>query len=376
MADEAGVGGPKGDGRGKDWTVDLCSKRLSLLHRKLRQVKSLQAKQARDPDSLDAAQRVKLGRKQNLVTEIAELETLRRDLRAREWESGSASSAPPDKKEKKSRLPPGLFAGVNANANAAGEDLRQQEGANEPEDDGAEYTRDGFRLALPKRPVQPTKPKSPSVLGDADLFTDGVAGDVSTMADLIKASPDEQGGGLDAEEDGDGGFDLEEAQVATVTAAAAARMSPSEGGREPVLPMVEAPAGGYPKRLAGLMSFCRVSDKATCEILVEMGRVTVNGEVAKDPAIKVDLLTDIIVANGVAVTFPGKIDNSDQTRKPRDDVGKRTRPIPKSEKNTWKQKTRYRWSMDDGLLAKRTRRAANAKLFEKKRRVGGGNDDW
>ena len=168
--------------------------------------------------------------------------------------------------------------------------------------------------------------------------------------------------------------------------------------------------------------------------------------------------------SGVAVTFPGKIDNSDETRKPRDDVGKvrrsmgllgfvrftqhdfvgfvsmrsrqrrlfnvyvgrcrlsvprflaphdsgsqaiadidehsnltppnplplcrparpdrppaglqRTGPIPKAEKNTWKQKTKYRWSMDDGLLAKRTRRAANAKSFEKKRRSGGGYDDW
>ncbi|CAN0099638.1 unnamed protein product, partial [Scytosiphon promiscuus] len=110
--------------------------------------------------------------------------------------------------------------------------------------------------------------------------------------------------------------------------------------------MADAPAGGYPKRLAGLMSFCRVSDKATCEILVEMGRVTVNGEKATDPGIKVDLMTDIIVANGVAVTFPGKIDNSDETRVPREDVGKRTGPIPKSEKNTWKQKTKYRWNMD------------------------------
>lgn len=39
MGDEGGVGGPKGDGRGKEWTVDLCCKRLSLLHRKLRQVR-------------------------------------------------------------------------------------------------------------------------------------------------------------------------------------------------------------------------------------------------------------------------------------------------------------------------------------------------
>lgn len=36
-----------------------------------RQVKSLQAQQARDPESLDAAQQVKLGRKQNLVVSVA-----------------------------------------------------------------------------------------------------------------------------------------------------------------------------------------------------------------------------------------------------------------------------------------------------------------
>ena len=239
-------------------------------------------------------------------------------------------------------MPPGPFADVNA----AGDD-RQQEATNEPEeDDGAQFTRDGLRLASPKRAVQPPKPlaakqqpaaaaaavsrveagegrqAAPSVLGDADLFADGAAGDVTTMADLIKASIDDQededgagGGGGDG--DGDGGFDWEEGyedmegQVAAATAAAAARMSPSEaasgggggavgeeGGQESVRPMVEAPTGGYPKRLAGLMSFCRVSDKATCEILVEMGRVTVNGVVAKDPAVKVDLLTDIVVANG------------------------------------------------------------------------------
>lgn len=280
-------------------------------------------------------------------TEIAELEALRRDLRAREWESGSTSAAPPNKKEKKPRLPPGPFAGVNANA-AAGDDRQPQGGASEPEeDDGAEYTPDGLRLASPKRPVQPPKPAvavsskqqpvaaaaagaaakntkptggqqgAPSVLGDADLFADGAAGGVGTMADLIKASVDGQEDDIGAGGGGDGGFDWEEGyedmegQVAAATAAAAARMSPSEavasgggasrdaeGGQEPVLPMVEAPAGGYPKRLAGLMSFCRVSDKATCEILVEMGRVTVNGDMAKDPGIKVDLLTDIIVANG------------------------------------------------------------------------------
>lgn len=65
-ASDHGVGGPTGDGRGKEWTVDLCSKRLSLLQRKLRQVKTLLAKQAKDPDSLDAAQLVKLDRKMDL----------------------------------------------------------------------------------------------------------------------------------------------------------------------------------------------------------------------------------------------------------------------------------------------------------------------
>lgn len=55
----------------------------------------------------------------------------------------------------------------------------------------------------------------------------------------------------------------------------------------------------------------------------------------------------------------------------------RTGPIPKAEKNTWKQKTKYRWGMDDGLMARRTRRAANAKAFDKKRRSGGGGvDNW
>lgn len=64
--DETDVGGSRGDGRGQRWTVDLCAKRLSLLHRKLRQVKDLLAKQARDPDSLDAAQLVKVGRQMDL----------------------------------------------------------------------------------------------------------------------------------------------------------------------------------------------------------------------------------------------------------------------------------------------------------------------
>lgn len=246
-------------------------------------------------------------------TEISELEALRRDLREKEWESGGSSAAP--KKEKKSRLPPGPFAAINAE--------QQQRGEGE-EDDGARYTRDGLRLASPKRQVQRPKPAAAAdaaaavvarqqttqptggrpvaatasasaasyAFKDGDLFADGGGGSVdadegiSNMAAMLKASMDGQDG---EEDEGDGGFNWEGYEdVEEQVAAPAAQMSP----------MLEAPTGGYPKRLAGVMSFCRVSDKATCEILVEMGRVTVNGVVARDPAAKVDLLTDIVVANG------------------------------------------------------------------------------
>lgn len=70
MGDETGVGGPRGDGRGRPWTLNLCSKRLSLLNRKLRQVKDLMVKQARDPDSLDPAQVQKIGRKMDLEVRV------------------------------------------------------------------------------------------------------------------------------------------------------------------------------------------------------------------------------------------------------------------------------------------------------------------
>lgn len=52
----------------------------------------------------------------------------------------------------------------------------------------------------------------------------------------------------------------------------------------------------------------------------------------------------------------------------------RTGPIPKAEKNTWKSKVKYRWSTDDGLLASRTRGAANSKAAKKKAR--GGLSGW
>lgn len=268
--------------------------------------------------------------------EISELELLRRDLRETEWESGGGSSAAP-KKEKTSRLPPGPFAGINA----AGERGAQQqpEGEGEGEDDGAEYTRDGLRLASPKRQLQRPKPAAAAadaaaagVVGqpttqptggrpaaataaapaaeashafkDGDLFADGsgagadidvdVDEEVSQMAAMLKASMD----GTDGEDEGDGGFNWEEGYKDMEGQVAEAEATEAAAPVAQMSPMMEAPAGGYPKRLAGMMSFCRVSDKATCEILVEMGRVTVNGVVARDSAAKVDLLTDIVVANG------------------------------------------------------------------------------
>lgn len=41
--------------------------------------------------------------------------------------------------------------------------------------------------------------------------------------------------------------------------------------------------GNIPRTLLKLLTYCRVSDKATCEILLELGKVKVNGEVCDDP---------------------------------------------------------------------------------------------
>ncbi|CAN0123141.1 unnamed protein product [Discosporangium mesarthrocarpum] len=79
--------------------------------------------------------------------------------------------------------------------------------------------------------------------------------------------------------------------------------------------------------------------------------------------------------SGNAVTLPTKIDNSDANRKPRAHEGQRTGPIPKREKNTWKNKTKYRWGMDDGLLATRTRAQEMMKKGSKSRSRGGGLSD-
>ncbi|CAM9764630.1 unnamed protein product [Ascophyllum nodosum] len=352
---------PQGSVGTNEWTVELCSKRLSLLHRKLRQVKNLLAKHARDPGSLDDAQLVKIGRKSNLQVEIAELEAMRRNLwkgaqdtDEREGATSSAQSPP-----KRSRLPPGPFAGGmltdnDAAGDQAGRDARGSvSGGNIQEPvwgeaardvDEERYTADGLRLASPRRRGT-TVPPTPPAASLEPAQEDGGDRAAHLPDDAFVASafgvPGKEGEDFGREQD----FGVVEGQVT---------------GMAP-LPEEVTPSGGYPKRLAGIMSFCRVSDKETCEILVAMGRVTVNGVVAQDPGMKVDILTDIIVANGIAVTLPPKIDNADETRRPRSDEGKRTGPIPKSEKNTWKAKTKYRWNLDDGLLASRTRRAASLK---------------
>ncbi|CAN0349355.1 unnamed protein product, partial [Hapterophycus canaliculatus] len=190
-------------------------------------------------------------------------------------------------------------------------------GREERRDDDAEYTSDGLRLASPKRLVQPPRPAAPSLTA----ATAASEPEEERPAVDLRLSPSEQANSSPSGDGGEGGgwgalgsLEYEEYEEYE---------EEEEVGRQgEARAMADAPAGGYPKRLAGLMSFCRVSDKATCEILVEMGRVTVNGEKATDPGIKVDLMTDIVVANGVAVTFPGKIDNSDETKTPREDVGK------------------------------------------------------
>ncbi|CAM9596491.1 unnamed protein product, partial [Phaeothamnion confervicola] len=66
-----------------------------------------------------------------------------------------------------------------------------------------------------------------------------------------------------------------------------------------------------PKRLVSALAYCRVSTRGLCETLVAMGRVTVNGAVAETPNMPVDLLNDVIVANGQRVMLPPKIDNAE-----------------------------------------------------------------
>ena len=41
--------------------------------------------------------------------------------------------------------------------------------------------------------------------------------------------------------------------------------------------------GRIPRTLLKLLTYCRVSDKGTCEVLLELGKVKVNGEMCDDP---------------------------------------------------------------------------------------------
>lgn len=228
--------------------------------------------------------------------EIAELEALRRDLWKAEQEVAVTKGAGSTSKGR-SRLPPGPFSGgmLAGEETAAGKQARSdpRELLFEEEvyhdraagDVGREleeerYTANGLKLALPRRrrttipspSVSPTLPPDEAFVPSAYGVAGGAEGDV-----------------FDQEQD----FNDPEGQMAEL---------------DPLLEQA-AVSGGYPKRLAGLMAFCRVSDKDTCEILVAMGRVTVNGVVVQDPGMKVDVLTDMIVANGeivvVAISFRG-----------------------------------------------------------------------
>lgn len=50
----------------------------------------------------------------------------------------------------------------------------------------------------------------------------------------------------------------------------------------------EVIGGRMPRTLLKLLVFCRVSGAETCELLLTMGRVKVNGEVVKDPVMEVN----------------------------------------------------------------------------------------
>lgn len=247
--------------------------------------------------------------------EIAELESLRRDLRNAELslpQGEAGHSATPAKT--KGRLPPGPFAGglqAASNTGALGSPQQAQPssgGRDETENDldsGAGYTRDGFKLASPRQRVRASSvaaaaaedatPAPPKMEGERRTGDDMPAsraddGDASSSSSL----PMERVVAALKEE-----FDWEQSEE---DAGQADALLPSLAPEE-----VEAPAGGYPKRLSTLMSFCRVSDKDTCDILVAMGRVTVNGVVATEPGSRVDVLTDIIVANGELDLLLGKV---------------------------------------------------------------------
>lgn len=62
--------------------------------------------------------------------------------------------------------------------------------------------------------------------------------------------------------------------------------------------------GRIPRTILKLLVYCRLSDRATCEILLELGKVKVNGVVCDDPVALVDLVKDTIEFDGEPVTLP------------------------------------------------------------------------
>ena len=56
--------------------------------------------------------------------------------------------------------------------------------------------------------------------------------------------------------------------------------------------------GNIPRTLLKLLTYCRVSDKATCEVLLELGKVKVNGEVCDNPVELVRFVL-VFVMNGL-----------------------------------------------------------------------------
>jgi hypothetical protein len=131
---------------------------------------------------------------------------------------------------------------------------------------------------------------------------------------------------------------------------------PAEDPEEVAAPSLES----LPKKLATALSYCRVSTRQTCEFLIALGRVTVNGEVVDNPNMRVNIVEDEIYANGFRVTLPPPIDNSalveaDERAPKRAKKGLRSRSGEKKGGVTYKERTRYRWNIDGGVLAKSSR---------------------
>jgi S4 domain len=281
------------------WTEERVNKRVVVLQRKLRQVKDLEVAYAADPGSLNDDQIVKIDRKAELQQEIADMELLRKAIK-----SGSGTSI-------------------------ALSDIAQER-LNRARVLGAQATAAATAAASSSAPVAAAAAAT-SVVGERQK---------RAVADVSVHSENEFFDN-DADDDDDS------------TAAAAAI---EDGNTDHLI--------GLPKTLGVVLSYCRVSTRETCELLIHMGRVSVNGVIADDPSMKVDILNDVILASGARVEIPPKFDNAadpnetelDRERHERNARTRRTGPLPKREKPaTWKQLTKYRWNVDGGLLARKTR---------------------